>query len=142
MVDAQQHIGLHQLGLNGGSADGDDWLIGENGRSLGHGPDIAGELEVRQILQKFLAEHIPAPQIFDIFRAEMQLLHILDDLLQPCRNGKAAAVGALAEEQVKIGNPVAVARGEIALAHGQLVVVAKHGEIQFVVDNHRLVTSF
>ena len=72
----------------------------------------------------------------------MQILNILDNLFQPRRDGKAAAVGTLAEEQVEVGNPVAVTGGEIALTHGQLVEIAKHREIQFVVDNHILVTSF
>ena len=66
----------------------------------------------------------------------MQLLHILNDLLQTGRNGKAAAVGALTEEYVKIGNPVLIALLEITLSHGQFVEVAEHGHIEFVIYFH------
>ena len=136
VVDAQQEIRLNELGLNGRCPDGDNRLIGEDRRALGDGPDIAGELKVRQILQKFLAEHIPAAQVLDVLRTEVQVLNILDDLLQTCRNGKSAAIGALPEEQVKIGNTVAVTGGKITLTHGQLIIVTQHGEIQLVIDNH------
>ena len=142
MVDAQQHIGLDKLCLNGRCTDRDNRLIGENGRTLGNRPDIAGKLEICEVGKEFLAEHIAAAEIVDILRSKVQILNILNNLLQTCRNGEAAAVGTFPEEQVKVGNAVTVACGKIALAHGQLIVVAEHGEIQFIVDNHCVVTSF
>ena len=72
----------------------------------------------------------------------MQILNVLDNLLQACRDGEAAAVRALPEEQVEVRDPVSKTGGEIALAHGQLIVVAKHSKIQLVIDNHKAVTSF
>ena len=66
----------------------------------------------------------------------MQLLNILDDLLQTSRDGKTTAIGAAAEEQIEIGDPVLVAGLKIALAHGQFVKIAQHGQIQFIVDYH------
>ena len=82
------------------------------------------------------AEQIPVPQVLDILLGEMQILDVLDDLFQTRSDGKAAAVGTPAEEQVEIGDPILVARGEIALGHGQFIKITEHGKVQFVVDNH------
>ena len=136
MVDAQQDVGLDQLGLDGRRPDSDDGFSGEHGGSFGYGPDVAGEPEIGQIGQEFLAEDLAAPEIFDIFRVKMQVLHILDDLLQTCGNGESAPVRTLAEEHIKIGDAVLIAVCEIALAHGQLIEIAQHGQIQLVVYNH------
>ena len=136
MVHAQQQIRLNKLRLNGRRADGDDRLPGKNGRSLRHRPDIAGKLEIGQIIQEILAEAFPLPQVGDILRVKMQLLNILDDLLQTGRNGEPAPVRATAEKQVKIGYAVGITVGEVPRAHGQLVKIAEHRQIQLVVDNH------
>ena len=63
VVEGQQDVGLDKLGLNGGGADGEDGLPGEDGGALGHGPDVAGEAEGQQIVQKFLAEHALGAQV-------------------------------------------------------------------------------
>ena len=52
-----------------------------------------------------------------------------DDLGQPGGDGKAAPVRDGAEENVKVAHPAAQAGLEIAVAHGQLVVVAEHGQV-------------
>ena len=136
MVHAQQQVRLHQLRLNGGRTDGDDRLPGENGRSLRHRPDVAGELEIGQIIQEILAEALPPPQVGNVLRVKMQILNILDNLLQTGRDGEPAPVGAAAEEQVKIGYAVGIAVGKIPRAHGQLVKIAEHRQIQLATLNH------
>ena len=136
VVDTQQQVGLDELGLNSGGTDRQDGLIGEHGSTLGHCPDIAGEMEISQIRQELLAEELPATKVFDILRGEVQVLNVLDDLLQTGSDGKAAAIGTTAEEQIEIGNPVLIAGGKIALGHGQLVKITEHGQIEFIVDNH------
>ena len=50
VVQAEQDEGLDKLGLNGGGPDGENGFVGENGSALGHGPDIAGEAEIPQIV--------------------------------------------------------------------------------------------
>jgi len=137
VVDAQQQVGFDELGLDGGSPDGDQRLLGEDHGALGHGPDIAGELEVLQILQKLLGEEIPVTQIGDIRLREMQLLDVADDLLQTCCDTEAAAVGAAPEKQVEVGDAILVTVVEIAVGHGQLIEVAEHGQIQFLIGIHR-----
>ena len=142
MVDAEQKIGFDELRLDSGGTHRQNRLSGEHRRALRHCPDVAGEAEIGKIIQELLTEHIAAAQVGNILLRKMQILDILDNLLQTCRDGEAAAVGTAAEKQVKIGNPVAVAGGKIALTHGQLIEIAEHGQIQFVVDHHRYITSF
>ena len=132
MVQGQQHIGLHQLRLNGRGADGQDRLAGEHGSSLGHCVNIAGEMEVPEIGQEVLIEDLLSPQEFDILIVKVQLLNVLHHLLQACRNGKAAAIWNIPEENVKIGDLLAKALFEIAVAHGQLIKIAEHGKIALV----------
>ncbi len=93
VVQAQQHEGLDKLGLDGGGADGENGLPGEDGRALRHRPDVAGKAEVAQIVQKLLAEAALAAQIGDVLLVKVQLLDIVDDLLQAGGDGKAAPVG-------------------------------------------------
>ena len=57
VVELQQHVGLEKLGLDGGGAHGQHRLHGEDGRTLGDGPDVAGELEVFEVVEKSLAEN-------------------------------------------------------------------------------------
>ena len=136
MVHAQQQVRLHQLRLNGGRTDGDDRLPGENGRSLRHRPDVAGEFEICQVVQEILIKALPPPQVGNVLRVKVQILNILDDLLQAGRDGEPAPVGAAAEEQVKIGYAVGIAVGKIPCTHGQLVKIAEHRQIQLATLNH------
>ena len=138
MVDTQQKIGLNELSLNGRCPDGDDGLSGEHRRSLGYGPDIAGKLKVSQIGQEFLGEEIPAPQIGNVLVGEVQPLNVLHDLLQTRRNGKSAAVGTAPEKQVKIGDAILITVGKVSLTHGQLIKIAQHGQVEFVVNGHNI----
>ena len=129
VVELQQQIGLQQLGLDGGSTDGNHRLPGEDRRPFRDGPDVPGEAEVPQILQKRRLKKAAPLQITDILLGEVELLHVVHDLLQPCRDGIAALVRDAAVENVKIGNAVFHAVGQIAVAHGQLIEVAQHGKI-------------
>ena len=93
VVQAQEHEGLDKLGLDGGGPDGEDGLPGEDGRSLRNRPDVAGEGEIFQIVQKLLRKAVLGPQIGDILLVKVQVLNILHHLGQARRNGKAALVG-------------------------------------------------
>ncbi len=122
----QQHEGLDELGLNGGGADGEDGLPGEDGSALRHRPDVAGEAEGAQIVQKVLAEAALGPQVGDVLLGEAQVLDIVDDLLQTGRNGKAAPVGHIAEEDIEVADAGRSYPGlKVAVAHGQFVKIAQ-----------------
>ena len=73
VVKCQQQERLHKLRLNSRSADGNDRLVGENRCALGNGPDVPGELEIPQILQKALGEQLLAPKVRDILLRKMQV---------------------------------------------------------------------
>ena len=60
VVDRQQGVGLDELGLGGGGADGDQRLPGEDRGALGDRPDVAGELEVPEVVQEVLLEEVLA----------------------------------------------------------------------------------
>ena len=136
MVDGQQQVGLQQLGLDRGGPDGQDRLLGEHGRPLRHGEDVAGELKVGQIVQKSLVEHVPAAQVLDVLRVKVQVLDILDHLLQPRRDGVAALVRHVAEEQIKVRDPVLIPGLKVPVAHGELIEIAQHGHVQLLIRIH------
>ena len=142
MVDGQQQEGLQQLGLDGGSPDGENGLVGEDGGSLGNGVNIAGELKVCQIVQELLVKHLPVPEVLDVLLVEVEVLDVVNDLLQTGGDGIAALVGHAAEIQVKVGDAVLVSGLEIAIAHGELIEVAQHGHVQGLSCIHVLILCF
>jgi hypothetical protein len=133
MVEREQEEGFHQLRLDGGRADGHDRLAREDRRALGHGPDVAHKMKMAQIVEEALAELVFGAQIGDIVIRKMQVLQILHRLLQPRRNGEAAVVRHVAEKDVEIDDAVLQSALIIPVAHRELVKVAEHREIQFLV---------
>ena len=141
VVDRKQGKGLDQLGLNGRGANHHHRLTGEDGRALRDRPDITGKLEVAQILQELLVKQVLSPQVLDIVLIKVEVLDVIDQLLQACGNGKAAAVGHIAEENIEIGNSILVTSLKITVAHGQLIEIAEHGHIQLLFSFHGNGTS-
>src|SRR5699024_9740213 len=88
VVQGEQQEGLDKLGLDGRGSYGEDGLPREDGGALRHGPDVSGEAEVPQVVQKLLAEAALAPQEFDVLLGEAEILDIVDDLLQPRGDGE------------------------------------------------------
>ena len=138
VVELQQQIGFQQLGLNGRSTDRKDRFPGENGRPLRHGPDVAGKFEIAQIFEKSFVKDASAAEIGNVLLVKVKLLNIVYDLLQPGRNGKAAAVRYFPEEYVKIGHAILHTAHKVAIAHRKLVKIAQHGQIDAVCAFHAL----
>ena len=136
VVDGQQGERLDQLRLDGRCADHHQRLLGEHRRTLRNGVDIAGEAEVPQIVQKLLAEQVSPAEIGDVLLGEVQVLDVVDQLLQTCRDGEAAAIGHLAEKHVEIGDALLAAGLKVAVAHGQLIEVTEHGHVQLFLSFH------
>ena len=132
VVDGQERERLNELRLDSGGTDDDERLLRKDGRPLRDGVDIAREAEILQIVQKLLAEEVPAAEIGDVLLGEVQVLDIVDQLLQTRRDGKAAAVWHLAEKDIKIGDAVLVAGLEVTIAHRQLV----EGHVQLFLSFH------
>ena len=126
MVQGEQQEGFDKLSLNGGCPDGEDRLPGEDGGAFGYRPNIAGKLEVLQVLQKALAEAALAPQVADVFLGKVQVLNVVDDLLQTGGDGEAAPIGNIAEENVEIADLIHISLGlEVAVAHGEFVKITQ-----------------
>ena len=136
VVDLQQQVRLHKLRLNGRGAHRDERLTREHGRALRHGPDITGEAEVFQIVQKCLTKQLPAAQIGNILVGEVQVLDVVDDLLETGGDGVAAVVGHAAEEYIEVGDAILHIVVEITVAHRQLIKIAEHGHVQRLVGVH------
>ena len=138
MVQSEEDEGLHKLGLNGGGPDGEDGLARKDGGALGHGPDVAGEAKAAEIVQEGFAEAFLSAEVFQILFVKAEVLDIVDDLLQPGCDGKAAPVWNGAEEHVEIADLVAQAGLEIAVAHGQLVKITEHGVVEMLLHDKDL----
>ena len=141
MVHREQKIRLHELRLDRGGAHRDERLAREHRRTLRHGPDVAGEPEIAEVLQKFLAEDIPRAEILDILVGEVEIGDVFHDLLQPRGNGKAAAVRHLPEEKVEVGNAVFVPVAEVAVAHRKLIKIAEHRKVLVAANVHGKISS-
>ena len=48
----------------------------------------------------------------------------------------ATAFAAFAEEYIEIAHSVLIAILKVTVTHGQLIKIAEHGQIEFIVDNH------
>ena len=132
MIQRQKHIGLNKLRLDRRRTHSEDRLLGKHRRAFRHRPDITGETERAQKIEKILTKGAFGAQIRNVFLVKMQLLNIAHHLFQPRRNGKSAAVGHAAEKDVKIADTVLQPSLEIAVAHGQFVKVKQHGVIDIL----------
>ena len=129
VVQGEQQIGLQKLGLDRRGPDGHDGLPGEHRRALGHGPDVPGEAEVPQPVQKFRGKDPLGPEIGQVVLVKAQVADILHCLLQPGGDDKAAPVGHVPVKNVEIADVVPFVALEVAVGHGQLVKVEQHGVV-------------
>ena len=129
--DQQQRHRLDELRLDRGASDHDDGFVGEHRRALGHRPDVAGEFEMTQVIQEFVAESLLFQERQIVFR-ELDVLQIVDEGFEACRDDVAAVFGISAVEQVEINDLIAHPFQKIAVCHGQLVKVGEHGEVLLV----------
>ena len=132
MVDRQQKHRFEQLRLYRGTFYRHERFVREDRRSLGHGVNVAIKFEIREILQKFLAELVLGAQIFDVILAEMELFQKFYHLRKPRRDGKSAVVGNFSEKHIEICNIVLHSALIIAVRHGELIKVAQHGVVRVV----------
>ena len=77
-------------------------------------------------IQKALAEAALSPQVGDVLLGEAEVFDIVDDLLQTGRDGEAASIGYIAEEDIEVADLVGIAIGlKVAVAHGQFVKITQ-----------------
>ena len=131
VVQGEQQEGFNKLCLDGGGPDRKQRLTRENRGALRHGPDITGETEGAEKVQKILAEAALGPQISQVLLVKMQLLNVFNDLGQTGGKRKARLVGHRTVEYVKIADTVLQSGLKVAVCHCQLVKVTQHGQIGF-----------
>ena len=136
MVHGQKRERFKQLRLDRGRAHDDHRLFREDGRALGHGVNVAAEVEVCKIVEEFLAEDTSPAQVVDVLPVEVQILDIVDQLVEAGGNGVPASVRHRAEINVEIGNAILEPCFQVTIAHSQLVEVAEHGHIELLIGFH------
>ena len=129
MVDRQQHHGFDELGLHHRPPDGHDGLVGEDGGALRHRPNVAGEAEVFQIIQKGFAEQLFSPQVGDILFGEGEAFQVVHQLLHTRHDRQTAVIRHPAEEHIEVGDAVPAALPKKAVGHGELVKIGQQGQI-------------
>lgn len=132
MVDLRENSRLHELRVDERRDDRQDWFIRIHDRAFRQRVDVALEMEVLEVRQKFLREHVLLAEVLDILIREGHVLHILDDLLETREDGKAAFVRILAIEDIERHLDVLVVVLEVTIGHGQFVEVHHHRDIAFI----------
>ena len=141
MVNLCEDCRLDKLCVNKRRDDRHDRLIRVHDRPLGHRINVAREAEVLEIREKVLRENGLLAEILDILLGKPHIFHILNDLLEPCKNSKAAFIGICAVKDIECGLHILVMVLEITVRHRQLVKVNHHRDIAFVKLGH-VATTF
>ena len=131
VVDGEQHHGLHELRLDHRPGDSHQRLAGEHGRAFRHGPYVAFELEMAQVVEECLGKAAAAAQVGNILLGEVQVFKIVDQLFDACHDRVAAAIRHAAEEHIEIRAAVRYPFFEIAVRHREFVKVGQHCQVFF-----------
>ena len=131
MVDAQQHHRLHKLGLDGRTTHRDNRFARKNRRTFRYSPNIAGKPEISQIIKKLVAENVSGLEIFHVLFRKTQTFQIVYQLLHTGHDGKPAVIRHPAEKHIEITSGILKTTEKIAIGHGQLIKIRKHGEFTF-----------
>ena len=134
VVDDVKDRSLHELGLHDRRNDLDERLAREDQRSLRDRPDVAGELELREIVEEVFIEDAESGQVIDILLGKVQFLDVFDELLQARHDGVAAAERIDAEERVEDDRLVLVLVLEVALHHREFIKICQKCKILSVHD--------
>ena len=131
VVDLGEERRLDELRVDDGRGHGEDRLFGVHDRAFAKRADVACEAVVREVVEEVFVEERERAQVVDVSRREVHRLDVLNDLLKPREDGKAAAVGVAAEEDVEGGAcfPSLLALAEIAVGHRQLVEIHHHRDV-------------
>mgnify|MGYP006874108728 CR=1 FL=1 len=132
VVDSQQNHRFHQLCLDDRTFHGDNRLVREDGSSLFHCPNVAGETKVCKVIQELFVEHLLRAQVFYIVLFKAQILKIATYPLESADYRISAGIRVLSEEHVEIRDLVAHIRMKIASSHGKLIEIREKCKMLFV----------
>ncbi len=116
--------GLDILRLRQGRGHPKDWLVSEEDRTLGHRMDIAGEAEIRQIVDQALPETPAAPHPVEVVWGNAQVFQEIEGLFEPSGDQKATALRQLADKEFEHRSRC-LAFLHIRLHHRQLIKVGQ-----------------
>ena len=132
MVELHQNERFDKLCLDQRSLYYHDRLVREYRVAFRYCPYVTCEFEIQQELQEFFTEAVLASQILRIFFGEAETLHVCDDLLQSCHDGKSAAVRNASEEHIEACFRVFNVRVEVTVCHRDLIEIRQHRKIVVV----------
>ena len=128
MVDDIEKCGFHQLGFHDGGDDLHQRLLREDNGSFRNRVDISGEMKMQEVFQEILVKGSGGAKVFDILLIKGQVLHIIDQLLQPGADGISAAIRVAAVKCIK-NDPWIPAGLEITLHHRQFIEIGKKRQL-------------
>ena len=108
-----------------GRDDAQHRLAGKYQRAFGHGPDVAGEAEFREIVEKFaadIAEDRMLAQVVNFLRGEVHVLEKIERLFEPGGDQIIALRRKMADEQFERGAGLEAGL-QIARRHRQFVEI-------------------
>ena len=129
VVDDVEDRCLHQLRLHDRGDDLDHGLPGEHQSAFGDRVDAARELKAGEILKEVFFEDPEPAEVFNVLRAEVQLVDVLDQLLDPAHDRITAAKGIVPEERVEDHHVVLFFILEVSLHHCQFIEIGEQCQI-------------
>ena len=93
-------------------------------------------MKILETVEKVLVENFLPAQIVNILRAELHILHVLNNLFKSSKNREAARVGIAPIKYVKSYASILAAVDEIAVRHCHLVEIHHHRQISFIKLRH------
>lgn len=102
MIYADKEHCFDELCLNGRTSYSHNGFIRKNRCAFRNCPYIALEFKIFQICEELLAENTLAAEKFNIIIIEFKVIHIVDSLVKTCHDSKAAVLGDISEEKIKV----------------------------------------
>ena len=129
MIEHHQHISLNKLRFHGRCTHGNKRFARKDHCSFRNRVYIAGKAEILQISQKIFVKATFGAQIGNVFFVKAQIVDIFHNLFQSGNNGIAAVIRIFSVKNIKISNLVFHTLAEIAVCHGEFIIIKKHCEI-------------
>ena len=139
MIDLCENRRLDQLRVNDGRNNRHQRLVGIDDRPFRHGVDVPTEAEAAQKRQKLLRKQILCTKIIDVFIRKGKILHELDHMFKPCKDGIAPPVGNRAKEEIEGNAHVAVCLTKVSVGHRHLVEIHHHRQVSLIKLRHSTV---
>ena len=136
MIYLREDCRLDKLRVNQIRDNRHERLVRIHDCTFGESVNVSAKMKVLEAVQEFFAENFLSAQIFNVFRAELHILHVLDNLLKSGENCEAARVGIAPIKYVERHASILAALHEITVRHCHFVKIHHHADISFVKLRH------